>query len=136
MRQARTRAPHYPFAGSTPSLCSSMTAIPMQACAKAPPARSAIATKAASAISSSAAPSCWARFDVILDTPHALGNMRRRHCHQFLGLGRQRAVLEDHLVEIHEALEQVRLQVSEFAKVFYRVAGKKFCHLTPPVARI
>jgi hypothetical protein len=26
--------------------------------------------------------------------------------------------------------------VSEFAKIFYRVAGKKLCHLTSPVTRI
>src|SRR5712692_4734488 len=58
--------------------------------------------------------------------------MRRRHRHQFLDFGRQCTVLENHLIPVHKALEQVGLELAQLAQALDCLFGKKLSHCFLP----
>src|SRR3984957_14009834 len=70
--------------------------------------------------------------DVRLDTPRALRHMRGRNRHQLFGLARNRAVLENFLVEFHEALERVGRILAQVAEVLRSFLSIKICHRNSP----
>src|SRR5271155_1353987 len=72
--------------------------------------------------------------DVRFDTPRALRHMRRRNCHQLFGLVRNRAVLEDFLVEFQEALERIWRVLTQVAEILRGFLAVKICHRNPPRA--
>src|SRR5579885_180222 len=66
--------------------------------------------------------------DVILDAPGTGGDMRRRYRHQLLGLGRQRAILENHLIPVHETLEVIGLELAQLAQALNGFFAEKIGH--------
>src|SRR3984957_12353609 len=73
--------------------------------------------------------------DVRLDTPRALRHVRRRNCHQLFGLTRNRAVLENFLVEFHEALERVGRVLAQVAEILRGFLAVKISHGDSPWSR-
>jgi hypothetical protein len=70
--------------------------------------------------------------DVRFDAPRALRNMGRRNRHQLFGLARNRAVLENFLVEFEKALELVRRILAQVAEILRSFLAVEICHLGTP----